>query len=62
MVFEDDMPKKTSQRFTPPNLESWSIEDLSLYKESLEEEIKRVEKNIESKKAARKGADAVFKI
>ena len=59
-MFDEDLPKKKSFEF-PRNLDSMSIEDLKDYIDELQEEISRVEANIEAKQASHKAADSFFK-
>ena len=59
-MFDDDLPKAKSGEF-PRNLEGLSIAELEEYIQALGEEIKRVEDDIERKKASSSAADAFFK-
>jgi len=59
-MFDDDIPKAKSGEF-PRNLEGLSIAELEEYIQALSDEIKRVEDDIEKKKASSSAADAFFK-
>ena len=59
MDLEDLEPKNTKHKLM--NLEIMSIEALYDYIKELQDEIKRVEEEITSKKKAKVGAESVFK-
>lgn len=59
MFDDDDLPLNTPKK--PKNLEPLSIDELERYITELEQEIGRVEKEIETKKAHRDAASSVFK-
>ena len=46
---------------TPPDLQSWNIEDLEAYKNRLTDEINRIDEVIKTKKDVTSKADALFK-
>ena len=46
---------------TPPDLQSWNIEDLQAYKNRLTDEINRIDEVIKTKKDVSSQADALFK-
>ena len=46
---------------TPPDLQSWNIEDLEAYKNRLTDEINRIDEVIKTKKDVSSQADALFK-
>ena len=60
-MFEDDLPVKKSVNTFPANLESLSVSDLKEYIEALQDEIRRVEGEIDKKQAASAAADSFFK-
>ncbi len=59
-VNEDETEPVVKPGFTE-NLVIMSIDSLNEYIASLEQEIKRVEQEIELKRSAREGAESVFK-
>lgn len=59
MVDLDETPKPQN-RFTPPNTERWSVEELQLYRSQLEAEIVRVDEQIARAGDVRSQADALF--
>ena len=59
-VNEDEIEPVVKPKFTE-NLVIMSIDALNEYITSLEQEIKRVEQEIELKRSAREGAESVFK-
>ncbi len=59
-VNEDETEPIVKPRFAE-NLVIMSIDALNEYIDSLKQEIKRVEQEIELKKSAREGAESVFK-
>tara|TARA_Y100001970_G_scaffold158530_1_gene193849 strand:- start:404 stop:598 length:195 start_codon:yes stop_codon:yes gene_type:complete len=59
-VNEDETQPVVKPSFTE-NLAIMSIDALNEYIDSLKQEIKRVEREIELKRSAREGAESVFK-
>ncbi len=59
-VNEDETEPAVKPRFNE-NLAIMSIDALREYIDSLEQEIKRVEQEMEIKRSAREGAESVFK-
>ena len=59
-MFDDNLPKQKSNEF-PRNLENISVSDLMGYVGDLENEISRVNADIEKKKASKDAASSVFK-
>ena len=60
-MFDDLQPvKKTTQDF-PRNLEEMSIDELKSYINELNEEIRRVQADIDRKRESQKAAAAAFK-
>lgn len=57
---EDDRPKRV-QRFEPPVLDRWDVEELREWIETLKAEIARAEAAIQGKQAQRAAADAFFR-
>jgi uncharacterized small protein (DUF1192 family) len=55
----DDLPRRPSTK--PPDLATWSIEELEAYIRRLESEIERARAQIESRQAVRGAAEALFK-
>jgi len=60
-MFDEELPKPSQATFSPLNLENMSISDLGEYITALTQEIKRVEDDIEKKKASQNAAASVFK-
>lgn len=56
---EDDLPRHPSVK--PPDLATWSIEELNAYIERLEAEIARARAAIRAKEKERSAAEALFK-
>lgn len=59
-MFEDDRPRP-NMGLTPPVLDSWGVEDLRGWIETLRAEIARAEAAIGAREAQRSAADAFFK-
>ncbi len=57
----EDMPKKQSG-FQPANLEPLSLDELSSYIKTLEDEIDRVEAEVRRKKAHQEAASSIFAV
>lgn len=60
-MFDEDIKPKTSDIFTPANLDTMSVDELNAYIALMKEEISRVESDIKSKKAHVDAAASVFK-
>ena len=58
---EDDQFSSIRKGGTPPDLQSWNLEDLEDYIETLSAEIIRVEAKIKEKKAVGSAAASLFK-
>jgi uncharacterized small protein (DUF1192 family) len=56
---EPELPSKPA--FKPPDLATWSVEDLEAYIARLEAEIVRARAGIEAKQSIRGAAEALFK-
>lgn len=56
---EDDLPRRASTK--PPDLTTWSIEELQAYIGRLEGEIARARAAIEARQSVRGAAEALFK-
>jgi uncharacterized small protein (DUF1192 family) len=56
---EPDLPRKPSSK--PPDLATWSVEELEAYIARLEAEIVRAKAGIEAKRSIRGAAEALFK-
>jgi uncharacterized small protein (DUF1192 family) len=55
----DDLPQRPSAK--PPDLATWSIEELEAYISRLQGEIERARAAIEARRSVRGAADALFK-
>jgi uncharacterized small protein (DUF1192 family) len=55
----DDLPRRPTTK--PPDLATWSVEEVEAYIARLEAEIVRARAAIESKQSIRGAADALFK-
>ena len=55
----DDLPRRPTSK--PPDLATWSVEEVEAYIARLEAEIARARAAIESKRSIRGAADALFK-
>ncbi|HEX6111935.1 MAG TPA: DUF1192 domain-containing protein [Geminicoccaceae bacterium] len=55
----DDLPRRPSAK--PPDLATWSIEELEAYIQRLESEIARARAAIDSRRSVRGAAEALFK-
>jgi uncharacterized small protein (DUF1192 family) len=55
----DDLPRKASAK--PPNLATWSVEELEAYILRLEGEIARARAAIDARRSVRGAAEALFK-
>ena len=55
----DDLPRRPSTK--PPDLATWSIEELEAYIQRLESEIARARTAIEARRSVRGAAEALFK-
>lgn len=60
VMFDDDLPKKTSSDF-PRILDDMSVAELTDYIAEMQAEITRVQADIEKKQASANAADAFFK-
>ena len=60
-LFDEEERPKRVQRFDPPILDRWDVEELRDWIETLKAEIARAEAAIESKNAQRAAADAFFR-
>ena len=60
-MFDDDPPSQKDSGF-PKNLEHMSVAELQDYIEELNEEIRKVQSDIEKKQASQAAASDVFKI
>jgi uncharacterized small protein (DUF1192 family) len=56
---EDDLPRRAGAK--PPNLTTWSVEELEAYVRRLESEIARARAQIEASRSVRGAAEALFK-
>lgn len=56
---EDDLPRHPSTK--PPDLATWSVEELNAYIARLEAEIARARVAIQAKQQERSAAEALFK-
>ncbi len=56
---EDDLPRHPSAK--PPDLATWSVEDLDAYIRRMEAEIARARAAIQAKQEERAAAEALFK-
>lgn len=59
-MFDDDLPKAKSGEF-PRNLETLSVPELQDYTRELQDEINRVQADIERKKQSQSAAESIFK-
>jgi uncharacterized small protein (DUF1192 family) len=55
----DDLPRRPSTK--PPDLTTWSVEELEAYILRLESEIARARAEIEARRSVRGAAEALFK-
>ena len=55
----DDLPVRPSAK--PPDLATWSVEELEAYIQRLEDEIARARTAIEARRSVRGAAEALFK-
>jgi uncharacterized small protein (DUF1192 family) len=55
----DDLPRRPSAK--PPDLATWSVEELETYIKRLESEIGRARAEIETRRSVRGAAEALFK-
>jgi uncharacterized small protein (DUF1192 family) len=55
----DDLPRRPSAK--PPDLVTWSVEELEAYIERLQGEIERARAAIEARRSVRGAAEALFK-
>lgn len=60
-MFDEDLPKPKSDSEFPRNLENMSVGELEEYIGELQDEIKRVQGDMEQKKASQEAAASVFK-
>lgn len=58
---EDPAGPRPVNRFTPPVIERWGVEELRAYIAELREEISRVEREIAKRDASKAAADLFFK-
>jgi len=58
---EEPEGPRTANRFTPPVIERWGVEDLRAYIAELREEIGRAEREITKRDASRAAADLFFR-
>ena len=58
---EEDLPLKQKKRLDPPILESWGVDELTLYITELEAEIARTRQAIAAKQAHAAAAALFFK-
>ena len=58
---EDPEGPRPRNRFTPPVIERWGVEDLRAYIAELREEIGRAEREIAKRDASKAAADLFFK-
>jgi uncharacterized small protein (DUF1192 family) len=56
---DDDLPRRAGAK--PPDLTTWSIEELEAYIGRLESEIERARAQIEASRSVRGAAEALFK-
>jgi uncharacterized small protein (DUF1192 family) len=56
---EDDLPRRPAVK--PPDLTTWSVEELEAYVSRLESEIARARVAIEARRSVRGAAEALFK-
>jgi uncharacterized small protein (DUF1192 family) len=56
---EDDLPRRPGAK--PPDLTTWSVEELEAYIGRLENEIARARAAIEARRSVRGAAEALFK-
>ena len=55
----DDLPRRPSTK--PPDLATWSVDELEAYIRRLESEIERARAQIEARRAVHGAAEALFK-
>lgn len=58
---EEDLPKTQKKRLDPPGLDSWGVDELTLYIKELEAEIGRARQAITAKQAHAAAAALFFK-
>ena len=58
---EDPAGPRPVNRFVPPVIDRWSVEDLRAYIAELREEIGRAEREIGKREASRAAADLFFR-
>lgn len=58
---EDPEGPRPGNRFTPPVIERWGVEELRAYIAELREEIGRAEREIAKRDASKAAADLFFK-
>jgi uncharacterized small protein (DUF1192 family) len=58
---EEPEGPRPANRFQPPVIERWSVEDLRAYVAELREEIARAEREIGKREASKAAADLFFK-
>lgn len=58
---EEDLPLKRKKRLDPPILDSWGVDELTLYITELEAEITRARQAISAKQAHAAAASLFFK-
>jgi uncharacterized small protein (DUF1192 family) len=56
---QDDLPRRPTTK--PPDLTTWSVEELEAYIERLESEIARARAAIEARRSVLGAAEALFK-
>jgi uncharacterized small protein (DUF1192 family) len=59
MIDEDDLPRQKSAK--PPDLRTWSVEELEAYIERLRVEVERAQLALEARRSVRGAAEALFK-
>ncbi|MGG5822142.1 DUF1192 family protein [Falsiroseomonas sp. HW251] len=58
---EEPEGPRPANRFTPPVIDRWGVEDLRAYIAELREEIERVEREIAKRDASKAAADLFFR-
>jgi uncharacterized small protein (DUF1192 family) len=61
MPMEDPAGPQPVNRFTPPVIERWGVDELRAYIAELREEISRVEREIGKRDASKAAADLFFR-
>jgi uncharacterized small protein (DUF1192 family) len=61
MPMEDPAGPRPVNRFTPPVIERWGVDELRAYIAELREEISRVEREIGKRDASKAAADLFFR-